>query len=293
MTKSKVEMLAAAKINLALAVSGRRADGYHEIQTVFQSVSLYDRVRVELKGQGINCLCGELSGEQNIAYKAAKIFLEEIKKKKAQENKQGIQIHIDKNIPLQAGLAGGSSDAAAVLRALNSLYDKPFSYPELLAIAGKCGSDTAFCLAGGTQWGEGTGTSLQELPPVPDLQLIIVKPDKGVDTARAYRLFDESEEFSNLDRELWEKTLINGRIEEIGSMLFNSLEPVASKLVPEIKVLKDILLAEGCYGALMSGSGSAVFGIVRSREHGVRITEKLRKQGFKNSWLVKTKEKVL
>ncbi|KUO60510.1 MAG: 4-diphosphocytidyl-2C-methyl-D-erythritol kinase [Gracilibacter sp. BRH_c7a] len=288
MVISRIETIAPAKINLALAVTGLRADGFHMIQTVFQTISLFDRIEVELKGEGITCACGDLSGESNLAYKAAASFIEELKGKQNISGNMGITITIEKNIPLQAGLAGGSADAAAVLRGLNKLYSHPFSYEELLEIAASCGSDTAFCLKGGTQWGEGTGTNLTKLPQAPELNLLLVKPIKGVNTSEAYRLFDETGEISFLDKDLWADVLQKGDGEQIGKLMVNSLEKSAFMLVPEIKHIKELLLEGGCWGALMSGSGSAVFGILPDIETGIGLTKSLVNEGFLETWIVKT-----
>lgn len=288
MVISSIKTIAPAKINFALAITGLRADGYHMIQTVFQTIALYDQIEVELIGEGITCTCGDISGENNLAYKAATEFMEELEAKQNIPGNWGIRISIEKNIPLQAGLAGGSTDAAAVIRGLNKLYGHPFSYEELLQIAAKCGSDTAFCLKGGTQWGEGTGTTLTKLPQAPELDLILVKPIKGVDTSEAYRLFDETGELSPLDKDLWTKVLQKGNKEQIGKLMTNSLEYPAFTLVPEIKKIKELLLEGGCWGALMSGSGSAVFGILPDRESGLVIRQSLADQGFHENWLVKT-----
>lgn len=288
MVIERIKTIAPAKINLALAVTGLRADGYHMIQTVFQTISLYDQIDVELRGKGIMCACGDLSGENNLAYKAATRFMGELEGKRSISENVGIRINIEKNIPLQAGLAGGSADAAAVLRSLNKLYSQPFSYEELLEIAAKCGSDTAFCLKGGTQWGEGTGTTLAKLPQSPEMNLILVKPTKGVNTAEAYQLFDEIGNLSTLDKNLWDEALQKGNRGQVGKMLFNSLEDAAFLLVPEIKRIKELLLESGCLGSLMSGSGSSVFGILPDRESGLSIQESLANRGFHETWLVKT-----
>jgi 4-diphosphocytidyl-2-C-methyl-D-erythritol kinase len=284
---SKV-VLAPAKINLALAVTTKRTDGFHGLQTVFQTISLLDRVRVTLKNQGIVCYCGDLSGEKNLAYKAAQLFLEQYQTMDFFKGPLGVEIEIEKNIPVQAGLAGGSSNAAAVLRAMNSLLSNPFTQETLLGIARKCGSDTAFCLKGGTQWGEGTGTDLTELPPAPEMDILVVKPSQGISTAAAYRIFDEIGEYSTLSKELWVDLLKTKEIKLIGRNLTNSLEKAAIRFLPKIARIKDLLLQGGCYGALLSGSGSAVFGIVQDRQQGTEIAEQLRTQGFVNTWLVKT-----
>jgi len=287
MAELSTVLSAPAKINLALAVSGRRVDGFHNIETVFQSISLSDRVEVVLKDRGIVCNCGELSGENNLAFKAAGFFLNKYKNIISCSH-GGAEITIEKNIPIQAGLAGGSSDAAAVLRALNILLACPFSYEELLELADECGSDTAFCLKGGTQWGEGTGSDLSELPSAPDMDLIVVRPSRGINTAEAYCAFDGDGEYTRLDKNQWIEMLNNKDTERIGENLSNSLERIACKMVPEIRELKNILQTNGCSSTLMSGSGSAVFGILRDREHGDKIRKVLASAGFQNTWVVKT-----
>jgi len=279
---------APAKVNLALAIKQKRPDGYHDLQTVFQTISLCDRVEVKLEGSEIVCNCGSLSGPDNLAYKAASVFYESLLRKAGKFPGIGALITIDKNIPVQAGLAGGSSDAAAVLRALNKLFSYPFSYHQLLTIAQKCGSDTAFCLKGGTQWGEGTGAELTELPPAPKMELIVVKPEGGINTAEAYKQFDSLACFDTIDKQLWQRLLSTGNSEEIGKSLFNSFEKIAPVLLPEIAEIKRIMLEAGCYGALLSGSGSAVFGILQSRRQGERLMNEFKRFGYKNLWLVRT-----
>ncbi|MCM1565075.1 MAG: 4-(cytidine 5'-diphospho)-2-C-methyl-D-erythritol kinase [Dehalobacter sp. 4CP] len=287
MKENSVVVLAPAKINLALAVNDIRADGYHSLETVFQSVSLFDRVEITLQGGGISCLCGELSGEKNLAYQAAGLFLDEYKTRTSGAI-PGVEIKIEKHIPLQAGLAGGSSDAAAVLIGLNRLLSNPFSYEHLVGLAKQCGSDTAFCLLGGTAWGEGTGSELQELPPAPEMDIILVKPEQGVSTADAYRLFDKRAEFSKLNQQRWVSVLSAARIDTIGRMLSNDLENIVFDLVPKISVLKRLLLEGGCLGALMSGSGSTMFGIVKDYSQGEKMRKVLAEKGYHQTWLVKT-----
>jgi len=279
---------APAKVNLALAIKQKRPDGYHDLQTVFQTISLYDQVEVRLQSSGIVCNCGDLSGPDNLAYKAASLFCQSLPGRVTGFTGTGVQITINKNIPVQAGLAGGSSDAAAVLRALNKLFSFPFTYRELLTIAQKCGSDTAFCLKGGTQWGEGTGAELSELPSAPQMELLVVKPERGINTAEAYKFFDSLARFDSLDRQKWQKLLSTGSPEEIGKNLFNSFEKIADSLLPELSEIKRIMLEEGCYGALLTGSGSAVFGILQNRSQGEKLLSKLRRSGHKNLWLART-----
>lgn len=289
MGEKSIEVLAPAKINLALAVSAKRADGYHSLETVFQSISLVDRVKVTLKkSRGISCFCGDLSGEKNLAYQAARLFVEQCQVEGLSGGQAGIEIAIEKKIPVQAGLAGGSSDAASVLRALNILFSCPFSYDTLLELAKKCGSDAAFCLKGGTQWGEGTGTDLKDLPPAPEMDILLVKPSRGISTAEAFRIYDEIGEYSALNMDLWVDLLKAQDRKTIAMKLSNSLEKAAFRLLPELIGIKELLLRGGCLGALMSGSGSAVFGIVQNQDKGKEIAELLMAKGISGTWLVKT-----
>jgi len=287
MAEFSTVVLAPAKINLALAVTAKRNDGFHSLETVFQAISLYDRIGVKLRPQGIICHCGELSGQNNLAYQAAALFLDRYRCSFA-KNEVGVEITIEKNIPLQAGLAGGSSDAAAVLRALNLLLSSPFSYQELLSLAKECGSDTAFFLKGGTQWGEGTGSELTMLPPAPAMDILVVKPKRGVATKEAYDIFDKTGRYSRLDKKQWLELLISKDKKGISRNLTNALEEAAFQLVPEIEELKRFLLKNGCLGALMSGSGSAVFGILSDTGQGKEIRRRLAEAGYDSSWVVKT-----
>ena len=144
-----VTTFAYAKINLALAVLGVREDGYHELQSVMQSIALHDVVKVRRTGGDLVCHCGTLSGKRNLAYTAAEMFFKEL------GLQGGAEIQIEKHIPIQAGLAGGSSDAAAALRLLNQLYNFPLREEKLQELSARCGADVAFCLRGGTAWATG------------------------------------------------------------------------------------------------------------------------------------------
>lgn len=279
---STVKILAYAKINLALAVAGRREDGFHELETVMQSIELHDIVQVRQKGRGMVCQCGELSGPGNLAYKAAEVFLEYWGKP------ENIEINIAKHIPLQAGLAGGSSDAAATLLALNELFARPFNLLILKEMAEKCGADVPFCLLGGTKWAAGKGEKLEELPAAPRLELVLVKPEAGVNTGEAYRRFDAAGKSTRLERSRWETVLQGGSVLELAGLLSNDLEQVSLELVPEISGIKQLLLQKGCLGALMSGSGSAVFGIARDEVHASEVAGIMLKKGYTNVWRTRT-----
>lgn len=283
MSSVRIEMFAYAKINLALAVVGQREDQYHELESVMQSIELHDVVRVERKGSGLVCRCGELSGPQNLAYKAAKIFLDNLGKP------ESVEIVIEKNIPLEAGLAGGSSDAAAVLRALNHMFAQPFTLLKLRQMALQCGADVPFCLTGGTMWATGIGEVLQALPQAPPLPVVLVKPQPGVSTGEVFRRIAKSHSYSRLRREDWEWALKRGNAEGIAGLLANGLEKIAQELVPQISSLKASLLRSGCLGALMSGSGSSVFGIARDSRQAAEIARELRRDDSLQVWVTRFK----
>jgi 4-diphosphocytidyl-2-C-methyl-D-erythritol kinase len=282
MEQSFLTSFAYAKINLALAVHGIREDGYHDLQSVMQSISLHDIVRVRRRGEKVVCQCGALSGPGNLAYKAAVLFMEQC------GQSEGIEIEIDKHIPIQAGLAGGSTDAAATLRLLNQLYGKPLDNEVLHALAERCGADVAFCLRGGTMWATGRGERLELLPAYPELNIVLVKPFAGVNTGEAFRRFDLVGRGGTLTRRDWEKALIQGSTQQIANLLYNDLEPVSIQIVPEISKIKQHLLDAECYGALMSGSGSSVFGIAQGKQHAIEVAGRLKKRGYKNVWVTKT-----
>ncbi|TWH58928.1 4-diphosphocytidyl-2-C-methyl-D-erythritol kinase [Desulfitobacterium sp. LBE] len=285
MIKNQVEMFAYAKINLALAITGRRPDGYHELESVMQSIGIYDRIRVTLAEGGIQCSCGKWSGPENLAYRAAEAFLSGL------GSSQGIHIDIEKNIPVQAGLGGGSADAAATLQALNKLFEEPYTEEELKSFAAQLGADVAFCLKGGTQWATGVGEELKGLPHAPKINLVLIKPDQGVNTAEAYRAFDQEGKFSHLDYAGWQEALASGRAESLIPLLYNDLEPASMKLLPEIAWVKEELMKQnGCLGALMSGSGSAVFGIVQTEEQAEKIAAIWRERNY-HVWVTHTMER--
>lgn len=281
-----LKTFAPAKINLGLAIVGLQEDGYHELHTVMQTISLYDAIKVRVRDEGIICRCGDLGGPQNLAYQAAEVFFSRLASSHGIQ--KGVEIDIEKQIPVQAGLAGGSSDAAATLRLLNKLFTEPFNLEELSGMAGLLGADVAFCLVGGTAWATGRGERLQPLPPASGADLVLVKPEKGVDTGEAYRLFDRLGNFSSLSYAAWEKALQSGALREMSSLLYNDLEIGSFKLVPEIAGIKAQLLDYGCNGALMSGSGSTVFGIAPSQQHAEQIALKFRTQGYTQVWVTKT-----
>lgn len=244
-----------AKINLSLDIVGKRADGYHLLRTVMQSVSLYDTVWAE-KDAGISLSCtaeGVPLDEKNTAVRAARVFFSET------GISGGVQLKIEKKIPMQAGLGGGSADAAAVLRLLDALYETKLSTEALCRMGEAVGADVPFCVRGGAALAEGIGEKLTPLKPMPACNLVIVRPQEGVCTAAAYALIDR------LGQNIPETTdqmlcaLREGVVPKIGNALFNVFDYVSN--AASLPAIKAVMKAFGAFGACMSGSGSAVYGI--------------------------------
>ncbi|WP_297958996.1 4-(cytidine 5'-diphospho)-2-C-methyl-D-erythritol kinase [uncultured Ruminococcus sp.] len=266
---------AAAKINLALDVTGKRPDGYHSIESVFQTVGLYDEVEVELTKGGTELSCEvpeEFAGadpipcdERNIAYKAAKMFFEE------NGMDCGCRIHIKKGIPSQAGMGGGSTDAAAVLYCLGRMTGKTVSAPE------KLGADVPFFLTGGTAYVEGIGEIIRPVDDYSGRILVIAKGREGVSTAAAYRNIDSLTAPVHPETKKLVEAIKNAP--DTAYRCFGNLFEQAVEL-PEVETIKREML-EGCARtAVMTGSGSAVFGLFDAAAKAAICAEKLRKQGF-------------
>lgn len=245
-----------AKINLTLDVVGRRDNGYHDVSMIMQTVNLSDNITVDRIKNGIfikTNLNFLPTDSRNIAYAAAELFFEESK------ISGGAKINIYKNIPVAAGLAGGSGNAAAVLCALNKLYGCPLSWERISQISVNLGADVPYCIMGGTALAEGIGDELTELPAVPKMTVLLVKPPISVSTPYVYGEYDKLENCVHYDTKKMVSSL--GNIYEISENLFNTLEQVTIKKYPVISGIKNKMLSDGALGALMSGSGPSVFGI--------------------------------
>lgn len=262
---SRVSLLANAKINLFLEVGARRADGYHDVVSVMQSVSLSDRVTVTA-GEGtaprISLRCGDLPGDrQNIAYRAAELFYLVC----GQEPRA--DIFIEKNIPVAAGLAGGSADGAAVLRALNLLEGEPLGEDTLSRMAARIGADLPFCLTGGTMLAGGIGEELSGLPPMPDQTILIVKRSEGVSTPAAFAELDrvraERGTVVAADRRTADAmvaALGRGDSQGIGRELYNAFSDLPYAMWLGTDAVADICRAHGG-AAQLSGTGPSVFSL--------------------------------
>jgi 4-diphosphocytidyl-2-C-methyl-D-erythritol kinase len=277
MASSSILYKACAKINLYLDVIGKRPDGFHNIETIFQSISLHDTLKFASNPTELEILTAHPQmppQEQNLVYKAALVLQQET------ETSCGAGIALDKNIPIAAGLAGGSADAATTLAALNLLWETGLDDDALLSIAARVGSDVPFCFLGGTAAGTGRGQKLTTLPPLDKRWLVIVTPPFAVSTADAYtsltvRPCGESgqEELTDRFRRVLE-LVRSGNVEEV---LYNAMERVVTEKYPEVGELKRVLERAGCTATLMSGSGPAVFGFVPSRDGGIATVERLKR----------------
>ncbi len=255
----KIVAKAPAKINLALDITGKREDGYHTLQTVFQSIDWYDRILVELLPNDdsilFSCSDKALENPKNTAYKAALLF------KQTLGTKNGFAVTVEKSIPQQAGLAGGSADAAGVLAALNYLNGSPLSVEELCELGAKIGADVPFCLLGGTALGEDTGVKLTPLPSLASCYIVVVKPNGGVSTPQAYMQWDTAQHVVHPDVSGMCAALKVGDMAGVLERVGNTFEqPLA---LPHTENICRILKESGAEAACLSGSGSAVFGIFR------------------------------
>ena len=249
---------APAKINLALDVISKRPDGYHDVAMIMQTIALYDTISVRNGFEGIR-LTSDSSiipiDETNIAYKAAHYLSTKY------HVKSGADIHIEKRIPVAAGLAGGSTDAAAVLKLLNKAWDLKLSKSELMDAGSKLGADIPFCIQGGTCLAEGLGEKLTVIKSIPDCYILLAKPNVGVSTRDVYQglKLNQIEERPNIPAIL--QSIENQDLREICNSMVNVLETVTTKMHPIIVELKQKLIENGAIGSMMSGSGPTVFGI--------------------------------
>jgi 4-diphosphocytidyl-2-C-methyl-D-erythritol kinase len=254
-----------AKINLTLDVLGKRPDGYHDLKSVMQTISLRDDIEIdvgtgkpwtlECDKEGIPC------DERNLAWKAAKVYCEALNK-----DPDGLTIRITKRIPSEAGLGGGSADAAAVLRALNDYYGNPLSIWALAELGAQVGSDVPFCVVGGTMMCEGRGEKLRKLPDMPDCVMVVVKPDFPVSTPALYKKIDETVIGQRPDQNAMESALLAGDLLKVAQNLCNVFDPVVTEDHLELNYIKSVFHNYGAVGYLMSGSGSAVYAIVSEFE---------------------------
>lgn len=264
-----------AKLNLTLDVLGKRPDGYHDLKSVMQTISIRDDIEIDVGTQKPWSLKCDKEGipadERNLAWKAAKVFYEATGK-----DPDGIEIRITKRIPSEAGMGGGSADAAAVLRALNKYYDYPFSILALAELGASVGSDVPFCTVCGTAMVEGRGERLRKLPDLPDCVFVVCKPDFASSTPELYRKIDECAIAKRPDHTAMESALLAGDLGQIAQNLCNVFDPIVTENHLELNYIKSIFNSYGSIGQQMTGSGSAVFAMVPDFEFAAVICNMLK-----------------
>lgn len=269
----KIKVKAYAKINLLLDIVSRLSNGYHDLFMIMQSVGVYDTITVSRENDGgitISCNIDSIPlDEKNIAYKAAEAFF-------SANSISDKNIHIDivKRIPHAAGLAGGSADGAAVITALNKLYGTDLSYDELCKIGVKVGADVPFCITGGTMLAQGVGDILHKVKSLPRCYIVLAKPDFGVNTAKAYKQFDECGKIHTPDKFGMLCAMQSRNLDDICNKMENVFEQFIE--VPNRITIKEIMRNNGACGVCMSGSGPTVFGIFKSRDDAEKAAEYLK-----------------
>ena len=273
---NQIELKALAKINLGLDVLGRRENGYHDVRMVMQSIYLYDEVKIAKKKEPGIILTTNLkflpTGDGNIAYKAAQLLMDEF------DLKEGVQITLNKHIPVAAGLAGGSSNAAAVLFGMNRLFGLRLTQQELMDRGVKLGADVPYCVMRGTVLAEGIGEILTPLPACPKCHVLIAKPPISVSTKLVYEKLDSHEIENHPDIDGIIDGLYDQDITKVASRMGNVLEKVTIEEYPVIEQIKNVMKEQGALNAMMSGSGPTVFGLYETKEKARKAAAKIREK---------------
>lgn len=264
-----------AKLNLTLDVLGKREDGFHNLESVMQTISIRDDVEIDVgTGKPWKLICDQENiptDERNLAWKAAEVFLNAIKK-----DPDGLEIRITKRIPVEAGLGGGSADAAAVLRALNRHYGNPLSIYALAELGTQVGSDVPFCVVCGTAMVEGRGERLRKVADMPDCVFVVCKPDFSSSTGELYRKLDATAIAKRPDNRAMESALLAGDLAKVAEQLCNVFDPVVTAEHLELNYIKSIMNSYGALASQMTGSGSAVFAIMPSFEYAAVVCNMLK-----------------
>lgn len=258
-----IKLKANAKINISLDVMAKREDGYHDVCMIMQEVGIYDELDINVINRDIKIELDNNSiptDDRNTAYKAAKLIIDKFNIQK------GISIKINKKIPSEAGLAGGSSDAAAVIKGMNELFSLGMSLDDMMDIGKDIGADVPFCILGGTALAEGIGEKLKRLTSFKNVNLVIAKPEFGVSTPYIYKKFDNHKLNNRPDTKSLIDFIDNGDINKIAKNMYNVLEEVTADEHEEIVDLEKMMLENGALGAMMSGSGPTVFGIFENTQ---------------------------
>lgn len=272
-----------AKINLGLDVVRRLPNGYHEVRMIMQNVGIYDVLTFAKAEEGITLQVDnqEIPADgNNLVCKAAKLLLE------TADIRGGVRITLEKNIPIAAGMAGGSTDAAAAFLGINELYEIGYDIEQLKTLGVKIGADVPYCIQGGTALAEGIGEVLSELPAPPACHLLIAKPDINVSTKFVYENLRANELEYHPDIDGMLKALNSGDLKGITGRLGNVLETVTVPAYPIIQEIKNLMLAAGAENALMSGSGPTVFGMFTEKERAEAAAKEIRKAALANQVFV-------
>ena len=274
----KMELKALGKINLGLDVLGKRPDGYHDVRMVMQTIYLYDQITITKRkepGIGLSTNLFYLPvNENNLAYRAAKLLMDEF------EIRSGVDIFLEKHIPVAAGMAGGSSNAAAVLYGINRMFDLGLSMEELMKRGVSLGADGPYCIMRGTVLAEGIGEILTPLPPMPRCQIVVAKPPVSVSTKMVYEKIDSRRIVEHPDIDGIIEGLKEGDVTKIASCMGNVLEQVTVEEYPVIDKIKKLMNEGGAKGAMMSGSGPTVFGIFTEKSLAKKAALKIREAGL-------------
>lgn len=263
MSEWTVRQRAYGKINLALNVGDLRPDGFHDVTMIMQHVSIWDEITLEKRDDKTITLECNLpflgANERNIAYRAGQLMQETF-------GVDGFHIRLYKKIPIAAGMAGGSADAAAVIRGVNRLYNLGLSMEDMMQLGGKLGSDVPYCLLGGTCLATGRGEKLQRIWPMRETHVALVKPNFGISTPWSYARFDPSRAQRSADIPAMVEAIRRGDLDAVCAQMVNQLEPAAVEEYPVIGQIEQDLIEMGAAGAMMTGSGPTVFGLFKKYE---------------------------
>lgn len=284
---NSILLKARGKINLTLDVVGKRENGYHDLRMIMQTINLYDTLfirKIKIPGVRLTANYSWLpTNEKNIAYRAAQLFFEE------SNINAGVAIELTKRIPVAAGLGGGSADAAATLIGLNRLFNAGYSVQKLMDMGLKLGADVPFCILRGTMLAEGIGEVLTPLPSMPSISVVLVKPPISVSTASVYNNLDISTINVHPNTEAMIEAIKQRKLQSIAQHMVNVLEGVTIPMHPVISEYKEELIKHGAVGAMMSGSGSTVFGLFETKEKAYTAAKYFKiQQGIRDVYVTTT-----
>ena len=280
-----VTVEANAKINLTLDILGKRPDGFHEVAMVMQTIGLHDTLVMEKTERDIELSINVpwlKADEKNLAWRAAELIRQEY------GLERGVRIELTKRIPVAAGLAGGSADAAAVLKGMNDLYGLQLDEEKLCELGARLGSDIPFCIMGGTMLATGRGEVLTRLSDMPETWVVLAKPRISVSTAWAYQNYDEQGAERHPDNEAIKQAIARGNRKAVAGLLCNVLESVTIKKYDVIAEYKQMMLDKGAMASMMSGSGPTVFGLAKNREQAESIADVLRQETNADVFVTRT-----